>query len=116
MLCEFSRMCGRACIRLPLHASVCMRVRSFVRAFLRVCAWPSAQTWVNKLSAAEKCGNKLEAEVARARVVLYDSLQVRPRLSGVHVCATSPCVFFCTCVYLSGVVVFALSASIHVHS
>jgi hypothetical protein len=35
-----------------------------------------AQTWVNKLVAAEKCGNKLEAEIARARVVLYDSLQV----------------------------------------
>jgi DNA polymerase epsilon subunit 1 len=34
------------------------------------------KTWTGKLAAAEKCGNKLEAEAAKARVVLYDSLQL----------------------------------------
>ena len=31
---------------------------------------------MNNLVSAEKAGNKLEAEIARTRVVLYDSLQL----------------------------------------
>lgn len=34
-------------------------------------------TWKKKVASEEKAGNKLEAEIARGRVVLYDSLQVR---------------------------------------
>jgi hypothetical protein len=63
-------------------ATVCQRENPFyvntVRAFRdrRYEYKGKTKEWGKKLGAAEKAGNALDAELARARVVLYDSLQL----------------------------------------
>jgi DNA polymerase epsilon subunit 1 len=69
-------------IELDRTATVCQRENPFyvntVRAFRdrRYDYKGLTKTWSKKLDAAEKAGNKLDAEIARARHVLYDSLQL----------------------------------------